>query len=185
MNKPIPAIDENGEFVVATQRNGEQVIIYTLHSDADQIVGECRWWHLDGSSICRSKPGYDLIDLDKVRATVKRARKMQEERNLDWKAGESERLAQEYGSTDSTLTNQHARAAPPKVHYDADGAASTDSRSAADAVLRNHIPRRPSFAEALYKIIDNAPPEHNSLAPVTWGGLIAIIKRARRASEGE
>lgn len=79
MNKPIPAIDENGEFVVATQRNGEQVIIYTLHSDADQIVGECRWWHLDGSSICRSKPGYDLIDLDKVRATVERAAKMRAE----------------------------------------------------------------------------------------------------------
>ena len=76
MNKPIPAIDENGEFVVATQRNGEQVIIYTLHSDADQIVGECRWWHLDGSSICRSKPGYDL---EKVRATVERAAKMRAE----------------------------------------------------------------------------------------------------------
>ena len=75
MNKPTPAIDENGEFVVATQRDGGRVVIYTLRSDADQIVGECRWWHLDGASICRSKPGYDLIDLDKVRATVERARK--------------------------------------------------------------------------------------------------------------
>lgn len=75
MNKPTPAIDENGEFVVATQRDGGRVVIYTLRSDADQIVGEYRWWHLDGASICRSKPGYDLIDLDKVRATVERARR--------------------------------------------------------------------------------------------------------------
>lgn len=153
MNKPTPAIDENGEFVVATQRDGSKAILYTLDNGRGQIVGDSRWWWLDGETICDRHPECSLADLPAVRATVERARK-----------------ARDAIRTAAGITfarNQNFYGGVP------------------GQVEKAPAPARPSFAEALYKIIDNAPPEHNSLAPVTWGGLIAIIKRARRASEGE
>lgn len=76
MNKPIPALDENNEFVVAVCRDGAEVPVYTLDNGSAQISGECRWWRLNGTSICEGHPELDIINLDELRATVERARKM-------------------------------------------------------------------------------------------------------------
>lgn len=78
MNKPIPALDENGEFVVAVCHDGSRIPIYTLENEQGQIVGECRWWKQDGTSICESYPEMRIRNLDELRATVERAQRKRE-----------------------------------------------------------------------------------------------------------
>ena len=70
MNKPIPALDENGDFIRGTLRKGGTVTIFTLNDgtgDEYPIVS-------DAGSHCSE----DFLDIDKLRATVERARKMRE-----------------------------------------------------------------------------------------------------------
>lgn len=166
MNKPTPAIDENGEFVVAKLRGGQQAAVFCIDPLCalldSSIVSE---WLEDGRWSHESKHDHylDIVNLDEIRATVERARKARDFSGL-WEP-------------------------KPKVHYDADGAASTDSRSAAEAVLRNHVPRapaRPSFAEALETAV--AERIECGYSEPERGALVAVytaIQRARRASEGK
>lgn len=85
MNAPVPALDERGEFVVATLRNGLTATIFTLDSGHDQYpvcgcVGTIAdTWTADGFYAAQAKQpagSSDIINLDELRATVERARKM-------------------------------------------------------------------------------------------------------------
>lgn len=77
--KPIPAIDENDEFVEATLRGGAKRAIATLDNGCGCIIGVLGyWWNLDGSSPQPNSRGWDLIDLPAVRERVERAAKMRE-----------------------------------------------------------------------------------------------------------
>lgn len=70
MNKPIPALDENGDFIRGTLRKGGTVTIFTLNDgtgDEYPIVS-------DAGSHCSE----DFLDIDKLRATVERAQRKRE-----------------------------------------------------------------------------------------------------------
>lgn len=74
--KPIPALDENGEFVEATLRSGEKCPIFTL-DDGDGIIQGPHplSWNSSGRCYNTRESDSDITDLPAVRERVERARK--------------------------------------------------------------------------------------------------------------
>lgn len=68
MNKPIPALDERGDFIRGTLRRGGTVTIFTL----DDGTGDEYPIISDAGAHCSE----DFVDIDKLRATVEHARAM-------------------------------------------------------------------------------------------------------------
>lgn len=123
--KPIPAIDENDEFVEATLRGGAKRAIATLDNGCGCIIGVLGyWWNLDGSSPQPNSRGWDLIDLPAVRERVERARK----------ARKTEALADQVMRDVMDIGRAFVRIDPSTV------------------ISGGATPKRPSFAEALERI---------------------------------
>lgn len=184
--KPIPAIDENDEFVEATLRGGAKRAIATLNNGCGCIIGVLGyWWNLDGSSPQPDSREWDLIDLPVVRKRVERAK------------AERARVAREDAKRLEAFGVEDRTDAGVKVTYSPSGAASVDSRELFEKVIepllaesqrrqaiRAHAqvdePRRPSFAEALENAFIDLVTGHPY--EITWGRLLAVVADARAAS---
>ena len=156
MNKPTPAIDENGEFVVAKLRGGQQAAVFCIDPLCalldSSIVSE---WLEDGRWSHESKHDHylDIVNLDEIRATVERARK-----------------ARDAIRTAAGITfarNQNFYGGGP------------------GQVEKAPAPARPSFAEALLVELEGAADGVDSReCTVTLADMLAWFVSARRPSEG-
>lgn len=80
MTKPIPALDESGEFVEAKLRDGGTATVYAFANCQvhGNLRGTAAYWEDDGIFILGMESDSDIINLPEIRATVERARKMRE-----------------------------------------------------------------------------------------------------------
>lgn len=177
---PIPAIDENGDFVEVTL--GSERVCVMGYDDAYVIL-------MDGGMPWRCRVE-NLSDWPAVRERVERAR------------GERERVAREDAKRLEAFGVEDRTDAGVKVTYSPSGAASVDSRELFEKVIepllaesqrrqaiRAHAgvdePRTPSFAEALEaELRAQLAPEANMFVPEVQRhlALCDAIKRARAAS---
>ena len=179
--KPIPAIDENREFVEATLVGGATVIVLCFEGEVIRALEPPGYmWQL--------VPG-SFKDWPAVRERVERAR------------GERERIAREDAKRLEAFGVEDRTAAGVKVTYSPSGAASVDSRELFEKVIepllaesqrrqaiRAHAgvdePRRPSFAEALERTVatEISRVDRNPNRAVTPAILYDWLMCARAAS---
>lgn len=80
MNKPIPALDERGEFVEAKLRDGGTATVYAFANCQvhGNLRGTAAYWEDDGIFLLGMESDSDIINLPEIRATVERARRKRE-----------------------------------------------------------------------------------------------------------
>jgi hypothetical protein len=161
MNKPTPALNERGEFVVAKLRSGAERAIYTLN-EKGYIRGEGYCWHENGRFQHSTETDRDIINLPELRATVERAAKWRDER--DALAGTM--LIRSMPRVGTPL--QSSRIGTPDAEIDL---------TEINKRLSGDEPRKPTFSEALLREASHIPD-----GPLTATQFHEAVHRARRAS---
>lgn len=178
--KPIPAIDENGEFVEATLRNGEKVVLLSLAPDwirgliqHEHFECDICWYPLGNYKRTADAHLLDIIDLPAVRERVERAMKMREARD---------RVAMEEFARRQTGAPAKKEIRKGRVEVKNDGDTLIYLEHDKDTGW-TPIPKRPSFAEALESDLETES-RRSSCREVrdAIGAVWAAVRRARAAS---